>query len=73
MIVTLSVVICLHGQCMKKMVLDSRLDPKLTIMGCVANGQTSVARFIVDNYPDAKIVKWQCKYANRARPFNPSL
>ena len=61
MVVTLSVVMCLQNQCMTKWVMDSKHEPDMTLMGYLTQGQPSIARYIADNYPGARVVKWQCR------------
>ncbi|HTJ03118.1 MAG TPA: hypothetical protein VL492_10030 [Methylovirgula sp.] len=65
MFITLSVLLCMNGQCMTKPVVDSTREPDLTLMSCLTQGQPSVIKFISDNYPGAKVVKWQCQFGNQ--------
>jgi hypothetical protein len=67
MIITLSVIMCLNGQCMTKMVTDSQRQPDMTLMSCLTEGPPSIAKYISDNYPGAKIVKWQCQFGKTKR------
>jgi hypothetical protein len=73
MFITLSVLLCVNGQCMTKPIVDSARQPDLTLMSCLTQGQPSVAKFISDNYPGAKIVKWQCQFGNRKMARGPEL
>lgn len=65
MFITLSVMLCLNGQCMTKPVVDSQSQPDLTLIGCLTQGPPSVAKFVSDNYPGAKVVKWQCAFGKQ--------
>jgi hypothetical protein len=73
MFITLSVLMCLNGQCMTKSVVDSQCQPDLTLMSCLTQDQPSIARYISDNYPGTKIVKWQCQFGNRKLAEGPDL
>ncbi len=73
MVITLSVVMCLQNQCSTKWVMDSERAPEMTLMGCLTQGAPSIARFVAENYPGAKIVKWQCVYGTEKPVDKPDL
>ncbi|QXX73707.1 hypothetical protein [Methylovirgula sp. HY1] len=73
MVITLSVVMCLNGQCMTKLVTNSQRQPDLTLMGCLTEGPPSIARYVSENYPGAKIMKWQCQFGNRKPPSKADM
>jgi hypothetical protein len=73
MVITLSVLMCLNGQCMTKWVMDSERQPDMTLMGCLTQGQPSIAKYVSDNYPGATIKKWQCQFGNRKPLDKPDM
>jgi hypothetical protein len=58
---------------MTKWVMDSKREPDMTLIGCLTQGPPSIARYIADNYPGARVVKWQCQTGEGTLADKPDM